>query len=72
MEIISLSIIGSVQMMKNSHAKNRLQILNSAAWAEAGGICFGITWLWLEKLALSFFAFFFVCFFLFLKKENRH
>lgn len=40
---------------------------NSAAWAEAGGICFGITWLWLEKFALFFFAFFF-----FFKKGNGH
>lgn len=32
---------------------------NSAAWAEAGGICFGITWLWLEKLAFFFLLFFF-------------
>lgn len=58
-------------MMKNSHAKNCLQILSSAAWAEAGGICFGITWLWLEKIGILFFCFFLV-FFPFLKKEHRH
>lgn len=28
---------------------------NSAARAEAGGICFGITWLWLEKFGFFFF-----------------
>lgn len=44
---------------------------NSAAWAEAGGICFGITWLWLEKFAL-FFLRFFLHFSFFFKKGNRH
>lgn len=34
------------------------RFVNSAAWAEAGGICFGITRLWLENLAFFFFSFF--------------
>lgn len=45
---------------------------NSAAWAEAGGIRFGITWLWLEKLAVFFFFFFAFFFFFFFFKGNRH